>query len=109
MALVVRRFDVFLVALDPAVGHEIKKTRPALIISPDEMNEFLSTYIVAPMTTRGKRYPTRIPCTFQRKQGQIVLDQLRTVDTRRLVRRLGKIGPSTQREVLDTLLEMLAE
>ena len=109
MALVVRRFDVFLVALDPAVGHEIKKTRPALIISPDEMNEFLSTYIVAPMTTRGKRYPTRIPCTFQRKQGQIVLDQLRTLDTRRLVRRLGKISPSTQREVLDTLLEMLAE
>ena len=109
MALVVRRFDVFLVALDPAVGHEIKKTRPALIISPDEMNEFLSTYIVAPMTTRGKRYPTRIPCTFQRKQGQIVLDQLRTLDTRRLVRRLGKISPPTQREVLDTLLEMLAE
>jgi len=109
MALVVRRFDVFLVALDPTVGHEIKKTRPALIISPNEMNEFLSTYIVAPMTTRGKRYPTRIPCTFQRKQGQIVLDQLRTLDTRRLVRRLGKISPSTQREVLDTLLEMLAE
>ena len=109
MALVVRRFDVFLVALDPTVGHEIKKTRPALIISPDEMNEFLSTYIVAPMTTRGKRYPTRIPCTFQRKQGQIVLDQLRTLDTRRLVRHLGKISPSTQREVLDTLLEMLAE
>jgi len=109
MALVVRRFDVFLVALDPAVGHEIKKTRPALIISPDEMNEFLSTYIVAPMTTRGKRYPTRIPCTFQRKQGQIVLDQLRTLDRSRLVRRLGKISPSTQREVLDTLLEMLAE
>src|SRR3972149_5305774 len=108
MPLVVRRFDVFLVALDPTVGHEIKKTRPALIISPNEMNEFLSTYIVAPMTTKGKRYPTRIPCTFQRKQGQIVLDQLRTLDRSRLVRRLGKISPSTQREVLDTLLEMLA-
>src|SRR4030067_53206 len=109
MALVVRRFDVFLVALDPTVGHEIKKTRPALIISPDEMNEFLSTYIVAPMTTRGKRYPTRIPCTFQRKQGQVVLDQLRTVDRSRLVRRLRKIRPSTQKEGLDPPLEELAE
>ena len=109
MALVIRRFDVFLVALDPTVGHEIKKTRPALIISPDEMNEFLSTYIVAPMTTRGRRYPTRIPCIFQRKQGQIVLDQIRTIDRSRLVRRLGRISSSTQREVLAALQEMFAE
>ena len=109
MALVVRRFDVFLVALDPTVGHEIKKTRPALIISPDEMNEFLSTYIVAPMTSKGRPYPTRIPCTFQRKQGQIALDQVRTVDRARLVRRLGRISPSSQREVLAALQEMFAE
>src|SRR3990172_1222896 len=109
MALVIRRFDVFLVALDPTVGHEIKKTRPALIISPDEMNEFLSTYIVAPMTTRGKRYPTRMPCTFQRKQGQIVLDQLRTLDRSRLVSGLGRISSATQREVLAALQEMFAE
>src|SRR3989304_7833213 len=95
MALVIRWFDVFLVPLDPTIGHEIKKTRPALIISPDEMNEFLSTYIVAPMTTRGRRYPTRIPCIFQRKQGQIVLDQIRTIDRRRLVRRLGRARPPT--------------
>jgi mRNA interferase MazF len=109
MGVVVRRFDVFLVALDPTVGHEIKKTRPALIVSPDEMNEFLTTYLVAPMTTKGRPYPTRIPCAFQRKQGQIVLDQLRTVDESRLVKRLGRITPSTQREVLAALQEMFAE
>jgi mRNA interferase MazF len=109
MALVVRRFDVFLVTLDPTVGHEIKKTRPALVVSPDEMNEFLSTYIVAPMTTKGRHYPTRIPCIFQRKQGQIVLDQMRTLDRSRLVRRLGRISPSTQTEVLAALQEMFAE
>src|SRR4030065_50172 len=105
MALLVRRFDVFLVTLDPTVGHEIKKTRPALVVSPDEMNEFLSTYIVAPMTTKGRHYPTRIPCIFQRKQGQIVLDQMRTLDRSRLVRRLGRISPSTQTEVLAALQE----
>jgi len=109
MALVVHRFDVFLVALDPTVGHEIKKTRPALVISPDEMNEFLTTYLIAPMTTKGRPYPTRIQCTFQRKQGQIVLDQLRTVDGSRLVKRLGRISPSTQGEVLSALQEMFAD
>ena len=109
MDLVVRRFDVFLVALDPTVGHEIKKTRPALVISPDEMNEHLSTLIVAPMTTKGKTYPTRIACRFQRKQGQIVLDQIRTIDRKRLVRKLGRLSPSTQREVLSALAEMFVE
>lgn len=109
MALVVRRFDVFLVCLDPTVGHEIKKTRPALVVSPDEMNEFLSTHIVAPMTTKGGSYPTRIPCVFQRKQGQIVLDQLRTVDRSRFVKKLGRISLSTQREVLAALQEMFAQ
>lgn len=109
MELVVRRFEVFLVALDPAVGHEIKKTRPALVISPNEMNAHLSTLIVAPMTTQGRPYPTRIPCRFQGKQGQIVLDQIRTIDRARLVRRLGRISPSTQRETLAALEEMFAE
>jgi len=109
MALVVRRFDVFLVALDPTVGHEIKKTRPALVISPDEMNDHLSTLIIAPMTSRGRPYPTRIPCRFQGKQGQIVMDQIRTIDRARLVRRLGRISPSTQREILSALGEMFAE
>ena len=94
---------------DPTVGHEIRKTRPALVVSPDEMNEFLSTLVIAPMTTRGRTYPTRIPCTFQRKRGQVVLDQIRTVDRSRLVRRLGRIGPSTQPEVLAALQEMFAD
>jgi mRNA interferase MazF len=109
MAVVVHRFDVYLVSLDPTVGHEIKKTRPALVISPDEMNQHLSTFIVAPMTSKGRPYPTRIPCRFQRRQGQVVLDQIRTIDRARLVRRLGTISPSTQHQVLDALQEMFAE
>ena len=109
MDLVVRRFDVFLVALDPTVGHEIKKTRPALVISPDEMNAHLSTIIVAPMTTKGRPYPTRISSRFQGRQSQVVLDQIRTIDRTRLVRKLGRLTPSTQREVLSALGEMFAE
>jgi mRNA interferase MazF len=109
MAVVVRRFDVYLVSLDPTVGHEIKKTRPALVISPDEMNQHLSTFIVAPMTSKGRPYPTRIPCQFQRKQGQVVLDQIRTIDRARLVRRLGSISRSTRQQVLVALQEMFAE
>ena len=108
MGVVVNRFDVFLVSLDPTVGHEIKKTRPCLIISPDEMNHNISTVIVAPMTTKGKGYPTRIPCSFQGKRGQIVLDQIRTIDKDRLVKRLGTISRSAQKKVLDILQEMFA-
>jgi mRNA interferase MazF len=104
----VRRFDVFLVPLDPTVGSEIQKTRPCLVVSPDEMNEHIATVIVAPMTTSGRAYPSRVPCTFQRKHGLIALDQLRTVDQRRLVRRLGRIDPATQQAVLDTLGEIFA-
>ena len=78
--MVVKRFDVYLVNLDPTIGKEIKKTRPCLIISPDEMNRFISTVLVAPMTTKGRDYPTRISCKFQRRSGQVVLDQIRTVD-----------------------------
>ncbi len=107
--MVVRRFDVFLVNLDPTVGSEIKKTRPCLIVSPDEMNRYIATVIVAPMTTKGRPYPTRVPCRFQGKDGHIVLDQLRTVDKARLVRRLGQIAPATQRVVLSTLAELFAE
>ena len=102
------RFDVYLVALDPTLGSEIKKTRPCVIISPDESNRNLATVIVAPMTTKGRSYPTRIPCRFQGKQGQIVLDQLRTVDKVRLVKRLGRISPSVQRTLLAALAEMFA-
>ena len=102
------RFDVFLVNLDPTIGHEIKKTRPCLIISPNEMNRFIATVIIAPMTSKGRDYPSRVACTFQGIQGQIVLDQVRTVDKLRLVKRLGTISENTQQKVLQVLNEMFA-
>jgi mRNA interferase MazF len=108
MALVVRRFEVYLVRLDPTEGREIRKTRPCLVISPDEMNRHIDTVIVAPMTTKGRPYPTRIPVRFQRKTGQIVLDQLRTVDKIRLVKRLGTIAPNTADHVFTLLTELFA-
>ncbi len=92
MAVVVNRFDVFLINLDPTIGSEIQKTRPCVVISPDEMNKYIATVIVAPMTTKGQSYPTRIACQFQGKDGQIVLDQIRTVDKTRLVKKLGQIS-----------------
>lgn len=108
MGVVARRFDMHLVGLDPTLGSEIRKTRPCLVISPDEMNRFIRTVIVAPMTTRGRPYPTRVACTFQGKEGQIVLDQIRTVDKARLVRMLGRVDASVRDEVLATLAEMFA-
>ena len=105
----VKRFDVYLVNLDPTVGHEIKKSRPCLIISPDEINRYISTVIVAPMTTKGRPYPTRIPCIFQDKKGQIILDQIRTVDKSRLVKRLGKIDIEIQKEVIIVLASLFSE
>jgi len=107
--MVVKRFDVFLVALDPTIGSEIKRTRPCVIISPDEMNRWIRTVIVAPMTTKGQAYPTRVSCEFQGKEGQVVLDQIRTVDKSRLVRKLGRIPKPEQTKVLETLTEMFAE
>jgi mRNA interferase MazF len=107
--MVVKRFEVYLVNLDPTIGSEIQKTRPCLVVSPDEMNRHIATMIVAPITTQGQPYPTRVPCRFQGKEGQIVLDQLRTVDKVRLVKRLGRISAETQRAVLDVLAEMFAE
>jgi len=107
--MVIKRFEVYLVNLDPTIGSEIKKTRPCLIVSPDEMNRHITTVIVAPMTTKGKAYPTRIECKFEGKAGQVVLDQLRTVDKRRLVKRLGRIEKKTQQEVITKLAEMFTE
>ena len=107
--MVVRRFEIYLVNLDPTIGSEIRKTRPCLVVSPDEMNLYIATVIVAPMTTRGRDYPTRVEVHFQGKDGQIVLDQLRTVDKVRLVKRLGKVTETTQKKVLSVLLEMFAE
>lgn len=102
----VSRFDVFLVALDPTLGHEIKKSRPCAIISPDEMNRHIGTVIIAPMTTKGRSYPSRVDCTFQGKRGQVVLDQVRTVDKQRLVKRLGQLSLATSDRVLEVLGEM---
>jgi mRNA interferase MazF len=109
MAMVVNRFDVFLVNLDPTIGSEIQKTRPCLVISPNEINHHIATVIVAPMTTKGQTYPTRVTCQFQGQNGQIVLDQIRTIDKTRLVKLLGQISEEEQKTVLDILSEMFAE
>jgi mRNA interferase MazF len=108
MAMVVNRFDVYLTNLDPTVGSEIKKVRPCLIISPGEMNRHIRTVIVAPMTAAGKEYPTRIFCTFKKKKGQIVLDQIRTVDKTRLIKKLGTIDSKTQLEVVSVLQRLFS-
>ncbi|WP_296013053.1 type II toxin-antitoxin system PemK/MazF family toxin [uncultured Treponema sp.] len=107
MGMVINQYDVYLVNLDPTVGHEIKKTRPCLIISPDEINNNISTIIIAPMTTKSHSYPTRIPVRFEGKNGWIVLDQIRTVDNIRLIKRLGKISKKEVLEVKKILKEML--
>jgi len=105
----VKRFEVYLVNLDLAVGSEIRKTRPCVVVSPDEMNQHIRTVIVAPMTTKGRGYPTRVTCRFGEKEGQVVLDQPRTVDKERLVKRLGEVDLETGRAVLSVLAEMFAE
>ena len=103
-----KRFDVWLINLDPTIGKEIKKTRPCLIISPDEMNDFISTVIIAPMTTKSNKYPTRVELKFQKKNGWIVLDQIRTVDKSRLIKKLGVIDDKSQFEVIEVLQEMFS-
>lgn len=109
MAVAVKRFDVYLVNLDPTVGSEIQKTRPCLVVSPDESNRHIATVIIAPMTSSGRLYPTRVGCQFGGKAGLIVLDQLRTVDKIRLLKRLGRVTAAEQKAVLTTLAEMFAE
>jgi mRNA interferase MazF len=106
--MVAQRFRVYLIALDPTVGSEISKTRPCLVISPDEMNRRIRTVIVAPMTTARHGYPTRVSCRFAGKQAEIVLDQIRAVDQSRLIKELGKIDPVSAAKVTDVLLEMFA-
>ncbi len=104
----VERFEVHLVALDPTVGSEVRKTRPFLVVSPNEMNRHIRTVIVAPMTTGGQRYPTRVPCVFDGVAGHVALDQIRTVDRARLVKRLGAIDKEVQDAVVTALLELFA-
>ena len=104
--MVIRRGEVYLVELDPTVGSEIRKTRPAVVISPDEMNEGLHTVIVAPMTSRGKLYASRIPCQFQQRHGAIALDQIRTIDVARMKKKLGSLPDVTVTTALSVLVEM---
>lgn len=106
--MVVKRFDVYLVNLDPTLGSEIQKIRPCLVISPDEMNRNIRTVIIAPMTAAQKKYPTRVSCTFRKKQGQIVLDQVRTVDQVRLIQKLGTIDSKAQLDVISVLQRLFA-
>lgn len=105
----IRQYEVYLINLAPAVGHEIQKTRPCVVISPDEMNRNIRIVIIAPMTTKSHGYPSRVKLTFQNKTGWIVLDQIRTVDKKRLVKKLGRISDEARRKVRDVIKEMLVE
>jgi mRNA interferase MazF len=109
MGMVIRQYEGYLINLDPAKGHEIQKTRPCLVISPDEMNNNIRTVIIAPMTTKSHAYPTRIPVRFDKKSGWIVVDQIRTVDKARLVKKLGKISNKEIAAVKDILRQMLVD
>jgi mRNA interferase MazF len=103
----IKRFEVWLVRLDPVQGSEIKKTRPCVILSPDEMSA-LKTALIAPMTSKGFQFPTRIPCTFQGKKGLILLDQMRSVDKSRFVKKLGVISKNAQGKTISCLQELFA-
>jgi mRNA interferase MazF len=108
MGVVIKRFDVYLVTLDPTVGHEIQKTRPCLVVSPDEINRIIGTVIVAPMTKGRQSYPTRVPVKFKEREGSVALDQIRAVDKSRLINKVGVIKESTRSKVLAILQEMFA-
>jgi mRNA interferase MazF len=106
--MAINLFEVYLINLDPTVASEVKKTRPCLVVSPNEINHNIRTVIIAPLTTKGQSYPTRVSCRFKAKDGQVVLDQIRAVDRSRLIRKLGKIDNKTAAIVLDVLQEMFA-
>lgn len=105
----IRQYDVLQISLDPTIGHEIKKSRPCIILSPDEMNKYISTVIIAPMTLKSHPYPTRVHIRFAGKRGWVVLDQIRTVDKRRLIKNLGKIDRSTINNIKSAIKEMLVD
>ena len=107
--MVIKQYEVNLINLDPTVGSEIKKTRPCLVISPNEMNSSIHTIIIAPMTTKSHKYPTRVPVKFQEKKGWVVLDQLRTVDRIRLIKKLGNIKIKEIEKVKTVIKEMLVD
>lgn len=109
MGMVIRQYDVYLVSLDPTIGYEVQKTRPCLVISPDDMNAHLRTVIIAPMTTKSHPYPTRPSLRFKGRTAYICLDQIRTVDQRRLQKKLGGVSESVRSKVKDIIREMLVE
>ena len=104
-----KQYDIYLISLDPTVGHEIKKSRLCIVISPDEMNQSIPTVIIAPMTTKSHPYPTRVPVEFKGKESWIVLDQIRTVDKQRLVTKLGQLRPSLIKKVKAVIQEILVD
>ena len=104
----INRFDILLVSFDPSQGHEINKTRPCVIVSPNEMNKYIKTLIVAPMTSKIRNYPTRIPVVFESKEGTIALDQIRTIDKSRIIRNLGTLDTKIANTVLETLGKMFS-
>jgi mRNA interferase MazF len=104
--MVIRQFDIYLVKLDPTVGSEMKKTRPCLVITPESVNRFTRTVLVAPFTSTIKHYPCRIPCNFSNRPGEIALDQIRCADHSRLLKHLGRLDVSTQSAVIQTLTAM---
>jgi mRNA interferase MazF len=105
----ITQYDILLVNLDPTVGHEIKKKRPCVVISPDEMNNVLATLTIAPMTTKSHHYPSRVSVCFQEKQGQIVLDQIRSIDRQRVIRKLGAVEPKAIGQIKEVIREMLVD
>src|SRR3954471_4710332 len=106
MDMVIKRFEVWLINLVPTIGSEIKKTRPCLIVSPDAINKYLDTIIAAPLTSTIRSYPTRINCTLQRKKGEAALDQIRSVDKTRLIRKIGTLDNATSKAICELLQEM---
>lgn len=109
MGVVIKQYDIHLINLDPTIGHEIRKVRPCVVISPDEMNKHIETVIIAPMTSQGHPYPTRVSIRFKGKDGWIVLDQIRTVDKKRLVKKLGRLDQDTVRNIKAVIQEMLVD
>ncbi|MDA3809725.1 MAG: type II toxin-antitoxin system PemK/MazF family toxin [Spirochaetaceae bacterium] len=109
MGMVIKQYEVFLINLDPTIGHEIQKTSPCLVISPNEMNLAINTIIIAPMTTKAHNYPSRVPVHFQGKDGGIILDQLRTVDRLRFIKKLGNIKNKEIEKVKSVIQEMLVD
>lgn len=108
MDMVVKRFDVWLVDLEPVRGSEISKTRPCIVISPDEANDFLRTVTVAALTSTKKRYPTRVDCLFEQKEGQVALDQIRSVDKIRLVKKIGLMDEKINRQICERLTKLFS-